>query len=938
MTKINLENYSKILKLFILKNRIYIFLLFLFFDSICGLRYNTGIFSFGNIVSGDLLWIIQIFQVFFSVLSIIYFRYKVLNGLSKNLLLIFTPIILFVAVIFAIDNLLKFNGNQAVFNFNISSIVFSSFYWAAAYLTVAAGLTITYKVQKFGNFAQAEMMLIGSYVALIMMWSDRFYPISSAESDGKLDFSLIIFASIAAFIITGFIGLFIDKLVYKPLRQKLASPQVLMITSLGVAMLIRAILYIRFSAKTFRFIPDKDWKLLESNIQIPTFRIDLFIGKIESSNFLFLGNINNYGITYTKLALVLGVFLTVFAVVILIKKSILGKKMLAVADNPDLASTSGINIENIYSFSSFISSGIAGLGGALLATILPINPELGISLLLPAFAVIVLGSLGSISGVIIASLIIGIVRSFSEPILIGFGNALDRPTATGLAEVMPFIFLIGVLIFLPQGLGNAIHKWNVNRQRNNINKKKFKIQNYRRKNIKTKKIKIKKPNFSVLLKVQILIFSFAGKLTTLFTKLRFIKFLKKPLNIRKINFLEFNGSWKSFFFVLVVLIIIVILLPSVSNLTKVMQVGRIFALLGIFTLLSLSLNLHTGYTGMTNFGVIFFAAIGAVIVGLLTSPVATNGYGWGVFEASIFAIVISFIIGVFIAFPTARLRLDYFAIVTISLGEILRIALQAEPLLRSGTVTSGIGISNYELPLKDWWNSGISSSMGDFLGLPGNAPYILLLSVMSIISMILIWWALSLLLYSPWGRILKSIREDEEVSQHHGNNVLMHKAISLGLGASIAAIGGILWAWLNTAIWPDFLNPVRSTFLVWAAFILGGRGNNRGMFIGAFIIVIIEFIFNVMIVSRTNTDIFLHSITGFLDSVFKWLIVDIGGILWSDLSISESFLNGKIILELSYFKLFLIGLLIIVILRILPKGIMPEIPYQPNKQDKLNDK
>ena len=193
MTKNNLENYSKILKLFILKNRIFIFLLLLFFDSIYGLRYNTGIFSFGNIISGDLLWIIQIFQVFFSVLSIIYFRYKVLNGFSKNLLLIFTPIILFVAVIFAIDNLLKFNGNQAVFNFNISSIVFSSFYWAAAYLTVAAGLTITYKVQKFGNFAQAEMMLIGSYVALIMMWSDRFYPISSAESDGKLDFSLIIY-------------------------------------------------------------------------------------------------------------------------------------------------------------------------------------------------------------------------------------------------------------------------------------------------------------------------------------------------------------------------------------------------------------------------------------------------------------------------------------------------------------------------------------------------------------------------------------------------------------------------------------------------------------------------------------------------------------------------------------------------------------------------
>ena len=204
-------------------------------------------------------------------------------------------------------------------------------------------------------------------------------------------------------------------------------------------------------------------------------------------------------------------------------------------------------------------------------------------------------------------------------------------------------------------------------------------------------------------------------------------------------------------------------------------------------------------------------------------------------------------------------------------------------------------LSGDRSPPHTGWNAG------DVLGLPGNAPYILLLSIMSLLSMVIIWWVLSLLLYSPWGRILKSIREDEEVSLHHGNNVLMHKAISLGLGASIAAFGGILWAWLNTAIWPDFLNPVRSTFLVWAAFILGGRGNNRGMFIGAFIIVIIEFIFNVMIVSRTNTDIFLHSITGFLDSVFRWVIVDIGGIIWSDLSISESFLNGKIILELSYF-------------------------------------
>ena len=119
-----------------------------------------------------------------------------------------------------------------------------------------------------------------------------------------------------------------------------------------------------------------------------------------------------------------------------------------------------------------------------------------------------------------------------------------------------------------------------------------------------------------------------------------------------------------------------------------MQVARIVTLLGIFSLASFSLNLHTGITGMTNFGVIFFVGVGAVVVGLLCAPVETNGYGWNPWMATIFAVSISAAAGWLLAYPTARLRMDYFAIVTISLGEMLRISLQAEPLLRAGTVTS----------------------------------------------------------------------------------------------------------------------------------------------------------------------------------------------------------------------------------------------------------
>ena len=106
---------------------------------------------------------------------------------------------------------------------------------------------------------------------------------------------------------------------------------------------------------------------------------------------------------------------------------------------------------------------------------------------------------------------------------------------------------------------------------------------------------------------------------------------------------------------------------------------------------------------MTNFGVIFFIGIGAVTVGLLSAPVETNGYGWSPWIATIVAVIISAVAGWLLAYPTARLRMDYFAIVTISLGEMLRISLQAEPLLRAGTVTSAIGISQYSRPMEGWW-------------------------------------------------------------------------------------------------------------------------------------------------------------------------------------------------------------------------------------------
>tara|TARA_B110000263_G_scaffold194241_1_gene172468 strand:+ start:100 stop:741 length:642 start_codon:yes stop_codon:yes gene_type:complete len=202
---------------------------------------------------------------------------------------------------------------------------------------------------------------------------------------------------------------------------------------------------------------------------------------------------------------------------------------------------------------------------------------------------------------------------------------------------------------------------------------------------------------------------------------------------------------------------------------------------------------------------------------------------------------------------------------------------------------------------------------------------------MTVAVLLAVWYLLNTLLASPWGRILRSIREDEEVSQHHGHNIMTHKAASLAVGAAIAGLSGALWAWLNVSIFPDFMNPVRSTFLVWAAFIVGGRGNMRGMVVGAFLIVIVEFVFNVMIVARGNPDLAFHGLTTYLDGAFSWIIKDLGGLIWSDRSISEAFPREEIRLALSHLKLALIGAVIIVALLVSPKGLLPEVPGRPKR-------
>ena len=139
--------------------------------------------------------------------------------------------------------------------------------------------------------------------------------------------------------------------------------------------------------------------------------------------------------------------------------------MRAVADNPELAASSGINVERVHLTSAFLSAGLSGMGGAIFALTLRFNPETAFTLLLPSFAIIVLGTIGSLSGAIVGSLIVGFVRALSSPVLIGIGFPLGRSNYSALDGVMPYIFLIAILMIMPEGIGDAYEKWKIERLR-----------------------------------------------------------------------------------------------------------------------------------------------------------------------------------------------------------------------------------------------------------------------------------------------------------------------------------------------------------------------------------------------------------------------------------------------------------------------------------------
>lgn len=246
----------------------------------------------------------------------------------------------------------------------------------------------------------------------------------------------------------------------------------------------------------------------------------------------------------------------------------------------------------------------------------------------------------------------------------------------------------------------------------------------------------------------------------------------------------------------------------------------------IFAIFTLGLNVQWGYTGLFNIGVAGFFAIGAYTSALVTSPLPNEVQAQyvkqaiglnqpllvGILAAGLVSGLIAFLIGI----PTLHLREDYLAIATIGIAESIRLIFNNERWLANGPQ-----------PLSGLRPFGGSVPAGLF-----NLVYL----AMVLAFLVVIYLALERGIRSPWGRVLRAIREDEVTAEAMGKDVFWFKMQSLVLGSVVMGMGGALYAHFVSSISASGFTPLFGTFIIWVMLILGGSGNNKGAILGAFVI------------------------------------------------------------------------------------------------------
>jgi neutral amino acid transport system permease protein len=268
----------------------------------------------------------------------------------------------------------------------------------AIYALGAVGLTLVYGILKLVNFAHGDFLTFGAYMAYLVnvTWG--------------MPLALAIFWAMA---MTAVLGIFLERVMWRPMRARGAGMLQLLLMAIGLALVIRY---------GIQFIWSTELRQLDVN-------------RTETVKFLGLT------IGRTNLIVIVIGFVTLMGTGLMLRYSLLGKRMRAVSDNLELAETSGIDTSRVILWTWIFAAGFAGLAGVMAGAVTQLQPELGFELLLPIFAAVVLGGIGNAYGALAGGVLLGLVIEWSTLFI-----DVRWKTAIG------FIVLILVLMVRPQGI------------------------------------------------------------------------------------------------------------------------------------------------------------------------------------------------------------------------------------------------------------------------------------------------------------------------------------------------------------------------------------------------------------------------------------------------------------------------------------------------------